>query len=91
MSSLRRVSRSTVLCVSSALLCCVCQMQGQNEELYRRLHEFKSMFCATCHEVGHQPTVRPPARRTSATGETLILSDYLRRGLTTVVSFWANN
>ena len=59
MSSLRRVSRSTVLCVSSALLCCVCQMQGQNEELYRRLHEFKSMFCATCHEVW-PPTNRPP-------------------------------
>ena len=47
-------------CVFSALLCCACQVQGKNEEFYRRLHEFELMFCATCHELW-PTTNRPPA------------------------------
>ena len=68
-SSPLRVFRSFVLfispyslhyCVSPSLLCCIFQMQGKNEEFYRRLHQSKSTVCATCHTLWPL-TTRPPA------------------------------
>ena len=94
-------------CVSSALTCCVCRHNPFTPAcltLYCVVHLrctartrssnatcTNSSRCSVLRATSCEPSVRPPASRTSPMGETLTLSDYHRRELITVVSYWAHN